>query len=196
MKKQYKTLLIIVTVLAVLQIIGGIVYTSIVGVQEKEYTYVTCTVVEVETEQQEDESYIVKGITVTYENDKGEAVTATMQDFPSSFAEGKSFEARYKDNPLSLSAQKTDWFTPVFLLCLGVCYAIGAIVMFAMRKKMGLYALDNEVKNDDVTIDEDDWHIYDETADAVNKQADEEHDSASKTNPTDENSEELNQQKT
>ncbi len=195
MKKQYKTLLIIIAVLAVLQIVGGIVYTSIVGAQEKEYTYVTCTVVKVETEQQEDESYLVTGITVTYENDKGETITATMQDFPSSFAEGKSFEARYKDNPLSLSAEKTDWFTPVFLLCLGVCYAIGAIVMYAMRKKMGLYALDNEEK-DDTPINEDDWHIYDERADAVNKQVEEETASATQTNLTEENSEELDQQKT
>lgn len=224
MRKQYKTLLIILVVLAVLQIIGGIVYTTLTGINEKKYTYVTCTVTDVQTEQNEDETFTVIGIEVSYRGEDGQTVYAQMQDFPSSFQVGESFEARYVDDPLSLSQEKTDWFTPVFLLVLGIEYAIGAIVMFAMRKKMGLYALQAD-DNENAPIDEDDWHIYEENSqnmpqnereideifplesgeeigqvgfadNQTSTPSDDEATSSPTLNPTEQNSEELNQQKT
>lgn len=157
MKKELKTLWITVVVLAVLQLIGGIAYTAWTAQCERRYTYVDCTVVSVSTSQGEEEgALIVEGITVSYVADGGGTVIAEMEDFPSSFAVGESFRGRYSDDPSLISAKTTDWFTPVFLIILGAMYALAAAVMFILRKKMGLYAMESpdERFEDDGEYDE------------------------------------------
>lgn len=140
MKREFKTLWIAVAVLAVLQLIGGTIYTAATAARERTYTYVECTVIDVRVTEQE-EGVTVEAITVSYTDANGNAVIAEMIDFPSKFSLGSTFEGRYTDDPHKISAQTTDWFTPVFLLILGGAYAIGDIVAFALRKKMGLYAM-------------------------------------------------------
>lgn len=140
MKKELKTLWIVVAVLAVLQIVGGCIYTGWTAVKEKTYTYVDCTVMAVQSTINGD-SVTIDGITVSYVNEQGQTVMAQMADFPTSFAEGETFRARYQDDPLTLSVRQTDWFTPVFLLILGLAYALFDLGALLLRKKMGLYAL-------------------------------------------------------
>lgn len=140
MKKELKTLWIVVAVLAVLQIVGGSVYTGWTAVKEKTHTYVDCTVMAVQSTTDGD-SVTIDGITVSYVNGEGQTVVAQMADFPTSFAEGYTFRARYQDDPLTLSVQQTDWFTPVFLLILGLAYGLLDLLALLLRKKMGLYAL-------------------------------------------------------
>lgn len=164
MKKELKTLWIAVVVLAVLQLIGGIAYTSWTAHCERQYTYVDCTVVSVSTSQGEEEGALtVEGITVSYVASGGETVIAEMEDFPSSFAIGESFRGRYSDDPTLISAKTTDWFTPVFLIILGAMYALAAAVMFILRKKMGLYAMESpdETFEDDGEYDVEDENIDD-----------------------------------
>lgn len=140
MRREFKTLWIAVAVLAVLQLIGGTIYTAATAARERDFTYVECTIVDVKTTEQED-TVTIEEITVSYTDADGNTVTAKMADFPASFSVGSTFEGRYTDDPHKISAQTTDWFTPVFLLILGGAYAIGDIVAFALRKKMGLYAM-------------------------------------------------------
>lgn len=146
MKKELKTVWIVVAVLAILQIIGGSIYTLHTAEQEKRYTYVACTIEEIRTKQDGD-SLIVEGITVSYRADDGSTVTAQMVDFPPRFSEGDTLQGRYVDDPLKISAQQTDWFTPVFLIVLGVAYAAFDVAALLLRKKLGLYALQNAKEN-------------------------------------------------
>lgn len=142
MKKDLRTVWIVVMVLAVLQIAGGSYFTLRTALYEKNYTYVDCTVVSVQSTQEED-SLLVQGITVSYVNEAGETVLAQMEDFPSSFSVGSTFRARYEQDPYSISAQETDWFTPVFLLVLGAGYGLFGLAALLLRKKMGLYAMED-----------------------------------------------------
>ncbi len=142
MKKELKTLWIAVVVLAVLQLIGGTIYTAATAANEKNFTYVDCTVLSVQSKQEED-TLIVTGITVSYTDDAGNAVVAEMADFPASFSVGSVFEGRYSDDPLLISAETTDWFTPVFLIVLGAAYGLFALITWSLRKKMGLYAMED-----------------------------------------------------
>ncbi len=163
MKKEFRTLWIAVAVLAVLQLVGGGVYTAWTAHCEKQYTYVTCTVISVSSSKQEgDDAVTIDGITVSYVNEQGETVVAEMEDFPSSFAVGESFSGRYSDDPTRISAKQTDWFTPVFLIVLGMGYALFDILTFIFRKKMGLYAMVSpaEELSDDEEY-EDDTEEYD-----------------------------------
>lgn len=144
MKKQIKALFIVLIVLSVLQIVGGIVYLSFTAVNDKLYTEVVCTISEVNTiTNEEDESVTVESVIVTYVNGNGESVEATLESFPSSFSVGTKLDGRYKDDPHSISLEKTNWFLPSFMLALGIAYAIGAVVFYVSRKRMGLYALEN-----------------------------------------------------
>lgn len=149
MKRQLKTILIVLIVVAVLQIVGGIVYLSLTAVDEKRYTSVECTITEViskvqENEDGEEETLKIESIIVTYQNANGESVTAELADYPSSFEIGTVLEGRYKDDPSVITLGDTDWFTPALVLVVGVAYGIGAVVMYATRKKTGMYALDNQ----------------------------------------------------
>lgn len=147
MKRELKTLWIVVAVLAVLQIVGGSIYTAITAVRERNYTYVDCTVVSVKTTP-DGENFRVEGITVSYADSTGNTVTADMVDFPSSFSVGSTFRGRYEQDPKAVSAEHTDWFTPVFLIVLGAVYALADIGALLLRKKMGLYAL-NEITDEE-----------------------------------------------
>lgn len=142
MKRDFKILCTAVAVLAVLQIVCGAAYTVYTVKEDSSYTYVECTVLEVKTSQ-EDEAVKVEEITVSYMNEEGRSVVARMADFPERFSVGSVFTGRYRDDPMSISAQKTDFFTPVFLIVLGAAYAIADTVFLLMRKKMGFYAMED-----------------------------------------------------
>lgn len=154
MKKELKILWITVAVLAVLQLIGGTIYTVWTAKEEQKYTYVECTIVSVQSKKEED-TVIIEGITVSYLGDDGTTVIAEMADFPSSFSVGTVFTGRFKNDPLKISAEDTDWFTPVFLIVLGGMYAIIDIALLLFRKKMGLYAMESVA----------DDHIYEDDPD-------------------------------
>lgn len=158
MKRRLTVLWWFVAVLAILQIAGGIVLLVHTAKKEAEYTYVECTVKEVVAEQNGD-TFTVKDLIVTYE-EEGETIIASMADYPKSFAEGSSFTARYSDDKRLLSAEKTDWFSPALLLCLGIAYAIGDIVALALQKKTGLYALQDADGGEE--IEEDEWTLLTE----------------------------------
>lgn len=157
MKKRIKALFVLLVVLAVLQTVGGIVYLSFTAAEDKLYTDVVCTITEVKTtvvepeedgEESEGETVTIDSITVTYQNENGEEVVATLADYPSSFqGVGTVLNGRYKDNPTSITLVQTDWFTPSFVLVMGIAYAVGTTVLFAMRKRMGWYALDDSEKD-------------------------------------------------
>lgn len=159
MKKRIKALFVLLVVLAVLQTVGGIVYLSFTAAEDKRYTDVECTITEVKTTvvepeepaedggESEGESVTIDAIIVTYLNANGEIVEATLADYPSTFQVGTVLNGRYKDNPASITLEQTDWFTPSLLLAMGVAYGIGTIVLFAMRKRMGWYALDEGEKD-------------------------------------------------
>ncbi len=162
MKGQLKTILIVIAVLAVFQIAVGSVFLASTVKQERTYTYVTATITDVQTEKGEEENfYTITSIVVTYQNDNGQMTTATLTDYPSSFEIGTVVQCRYTDNPLSLSTQTTDWFTPIFTICLGAVYAISGVILFAFRKKFGLYAL-QDTENGNFDIQDDDWSIDDD----------------------------------
>lgn len=157
MKKGLVTLFILVAVLAVAQITGGIVYTVMTAKQEARYTYVEATVKEVEIVSGENDSVTVNSITVTYIGADGER-EAKMKNFPSKFSVGTTFTARYDDDPTLLSIESTDWFTPIFLIVLGLLYALGDIIALVNKKNIGLYALSDDGKQ---SIPEDDWSLAD-----------------------------------
>lgn len=162
MKRHLKTLLVVIAVLAVFQIVVGALLLSWTVKTEHSYTYVSATITEIQTEKQQnedgDEYYTVKSVSVTYTNDSGESVTATLADFPYSFELGTVVKCRYTDNPLSLSTQTTDWFTPIFTVSLGAIYAIGGTLLFVFRKNFGLYALEDTEKGD-FEEEDDDWEL-------------------------------------
>lgn len=157
MKKELKTIWIAVAVLALAQIIGGCIFTARTAAAEHSYTYVDCTVVSVRSTQEGD-TVTVTGITVSYPDQEGKTVEAQMADFPTKFSVGSKFRGRYQQDPQIVSAQQTDWFTPVFLIVLGVAYALGDLAVLLLRKKMGLYALEEtrrEEPEDEEVISED-----------------------------------------
>lgn len=161
MKRQLKVFLIILTVIAIIHIVGGAVYLATTSVGEREYTYVVCTIEEILSTPSENDTYTVQEIRVSYQNEKGETVFATLLDYPSSFSVGAKIEGRYKDNPFEISCEKTNWFYPSLVMIVGVVYAVIVIVLLAMRKKMGLYALESVEKTADL-VEEDDWTIFEE----------------------------------
>ncbi len=140
MKKELKTLWLVIAVLAVLQIFGGSVYTAMTAAKERDYTYVDCTIVSVQSTQDGD-TVQIQSVTVTYLNTEGNTVTAQLQDLPERFSVGETFRGRYENDPEKISAEKTDWFTPIFLIVLGAAYGLFDVAAWLLRKKMGLYAL-------------------------------------------------------
>lgn len=154
--KQLKIIWIIVVVLAVLQIVGGCVYTAWTVKDEQRYTYVDCVIDGIDSVQDGD-NYKIESVTVSYFMD-GASVSAILVDYPAKIELGATLSGRYAENPTEVSCKTTDWFTPIFLICLGVAYAIGAAVAFVLRKKMGLYAIVDEVGGDE-ELDDDDWTL-------------------------------------
>lgn len=142
MKKELKTIWVVVAVLAVLQILGGSVYTAMTAAKERNYTYVDCTIVSVQSTQ-DDDSVQIQSVTVTYLDREGNTVTAQLQDLPERFAVGETIRGRYADDPQKISTEKTDWFTSVFLIVLGTAYGLFDVGAWLLRKKMGLYALED-----------------------------------------------------
>lgn len=180
MKRQLKTILILVIVIAILQIVGGIVYLSLTSAEDKSYTSVECTITDVVSHTQtsedgESETVIIESIIVTYQNANGESVTAKLADYPSSFEVGTVLSGRYKDDPSTITLEDTDWSTPTLVLVVGVVYGIGAVVLYATRKKMGMYALDSEAADtaDEAEEEEQDTYSPPQTLDSSTLGADE-----------------------
>lgn len=169
MKREFKIIWLCVAILAVLQLVGGIVYTSYTAKLEREFTYVECTVAEVQTKKDEDSedenALIIEKIIVTYKNSAGETVDAEMTDYPQSFAIGSTFTGRYTDDPHKISAEHTDWFTPVFLIVLGALYAIADIAALLFRKHTGLYAMEAVGEEYEENADSDSSTRDDDTSD-------------------------------
>ncbi len=163
MRRSYLAIWIIIVIFAVLQTVGGAVYLALSIEKENAYTYVDCTIENIVSEPsgESDETYIVKSITVSYTNENGEKVIAEMIDFPQSFQEGSTFIGRYLDNPLEISAESKDLSLQYFTLCLGIVYAIAAVLLFVYRRKLGLYALE-DVERNMVIEEDDDWTLVDD----------------------------------
>lgn len=166
MKKQLKTILILLIVIAVLHIVGGIVYISFTAAEDKRYTSVECTISEVNVskseanEDGEGENVTIESVVVTYKNAQGELVEARLADFPQSFEVGSVLNGRYKDDAHSITLDSTDWFTPSLVLFIGGMYGIGAGVLFATRRKAGMYALDTEAQDKAPEVEEDEQGSY------------------------------------
>lgn len=174
MRKDLLTIFIVVAVLAVCQIVGGVVYTVYTARKDASFDYYDCTIVEIETEKVEtdtedgEEQFTIKSVKVQYTLSDGTEVEAYATQYPSSLAVGTEFVGRVSrdSNSLDVSAETTDWFTPIFMIALGVVYAIIDLLFFIFRKKTGLYAL-KDVSNEYVEIEEDDWTIADNADKAV-----------------------------
>lgn len=166
MRRSYLSIWIIIVVFAVLQTVGGAVYLALSVQKENAYTYVECKIEEIISEPSEAEegTYVVKSITVSYTNEKGESVLAKMSDYPQSFQEGSTFVGRYLTNPLEISAKSKDLSLQCFTLCLGIVYSVVAVLLFVYRKKLGLYALE-DVRKDNL---EEDAETSDEENDEEN----------------------------
>lgn len=161
MRRSYLAIWIMIVIFAVLQTVGGAVYLALSIEKENAYTYVECTIENIVSEPsgESDETYIVKSVTVSYTNEKGEEILAELIDYPQSFTEGTTFTGRYLDDPLEISTESKDLSLQYFTLCLGVVYAIASVLLFVYRRKLGLYALEDVEGN--MVIEDDDWTLVD-----------------------------------
>ncbi len=171
MRKDFLTIFIAIAILAVLQIVGGTIYTITTAVVESKYTYYDCTIVEIETEKVESdtdseiEQYKIKNVKVSYTLADGTEIIANASYYPTPLAVGDVFVGRVSSDSTSdsVSSETTDWFTPIFMIVLGVVYALIDLLFFVFRKKTGLYAL-KDVSEEYVEIEDDDWTIENRSA--------------------------------
>ena len=78
---------------------------------------------------------------------------------PPRLEEGREIEVRFnKENPDVVTAEMIDWFPAVFLLALGVLYAVGGLLVVIFRKKAGYYAI-VEQTDEPTPIEDDDFSI-------------------------------------
>lgn len=162
MNPKLKRLIIFVVVISTILTVGGIVYTSFLGVENSQYTKTMGTVVEIENEKTGEYTAVVKSVTVSYETPDGTKTNKLSGVLPFSFEEGTEVEVRFQnDNPDYVTAEMIDWFPAVFLIVLGVLYAVGGSVVVVFRKKAGYYAI-VEQSNDPIPIEDDGFSIADQ----------------------------------
>lgn len=156
MKNRNVKLIIFSFVLAAILVVGGVVYVSLTAVDAARYQSVMATVVQVKTEKKDENSVVVKSVTVQYETPQGTVRDDLSGQLPDKLQEGGTLSVRYKKSDTSfVTAERIDWGTPIFLLVIGVLYAVGSIVFVHLRKKAGDYALyDGSVEGDGVFEDE------------------------------------------
>ena len=162
MNPKLKRLIIFVVVISSVLLVGGIVYTSLLGVANNQYTKTTATISAVETEQKGEQSFVIKSVSVTYTTPDGTRTNKLTGVLPHSIKEGAELEVRYKkDNPDTVTAEMIDWFPAVFLLILGVLYSVGGAMVITFRKKAGYYAI-VEQTNDPTPLEDDGFSIADQ----------------------------------
>ncbi|MCM1290101.1 MAG: DUF3592 domain-containing protein [Corallococcus sp.] len=155
MKPRNLKIVIFAVVLAVILIAGGVTYVSVTAVNAAKYQTVSATVVEISTEKKDENTVIVTGVAVRYETAGGVVQNKLSGQFPKELKEGSQISVRYKkDDVTFVTAEHVDWGTPIFLLVLGVLYAVGSGVFIYLRKKAGDYAIyDGTVEGDGVFED-------------------------------------------
>lgn len=159
MNTRLKKLIIIVVVISSVLIIGGVIYTSILGVEANQYSKTMGTISKIEIEEKEENTVVVKWASVTYETPQGTKTNKLIGVLPPRLEEGREIEVRFnKENPDVVTAEMIDWFPAVFLLALGVLYAVGGILVVIFRKKAGYYAI-VEQTDEPTPIEDDDFSI-------------------------------------
>jgi hypothetical protein len=162
MNPRLKKLIAFVVVISTILIVGGVVYTSLLGVENSQYTKTTATITHIETEKKGENTFIVKSASVTYDTPEGTKVNKLSGVLPVSLKEGGQVEVRFNNaNPDSVTAEMIDWFPAVFLLILGVLYAVGGAVVVVLRKQAGYYAI-VEQNNEPCPLEDDDFSIADQ----------------------------------
>ena len=141
---------------------GGVVYTSLLGVEKSHYTTTVGTIAEIETETTGEYTVIVKSATVTYETPDGTKTNKLTGVLPSRMEKGAEVEVRYNNENTDLvTAEKIDWFPAVMLLVIGVLYAVGGTMVVVFKKKAGYYAI-VEQTNDPIPLEDDDFSLVDQ----------------------------------
>lgn len=162
MNPKLKKLIAFVVVISTILIVGGIVYTSFLGVENKQYTKTTATIAKIESEQTGEHTFVVKGATVTYDTPQGTKTNKLQGILPFRLEEGAEVEVRFKNEDVDyVTAEMINWFPAVFLLVLGVLYAVGGAMLIVFRKKAGYYAI-VEQNNDPLPIEDDGFSIADQ----------------------------------
>ena len=156
MKNRNTKLIIFTIVLAAILIAGGVTYVSITAVNAAKFETVTAIVTEITTEQKDENSVTVTGVTVRYETSDWTTESKLSGQLPKELKEGGSLIVRYKKDDVSfVTTEYVDWGTPIFLLVIGVLYAVGSGVFIYLRKRAGDYALyDGTIEGDGVFEDE------------------------------------------
>ena len=159
MNSRLKKLIIIVVVISSVLTIGGVIYTSILGVEANQYSKTMGTISKIEIEEKEENTVVVKWASVTYETPQGTKTNKLIGVLPPRLEEGREIEVRFhKENPDVVTAEMIDWFPAVFLLVLGVLYAVGGLLVVIFRKKAGYYAI-VEQTDEPTPIEDDDFSI-------------------------------------
>ena len=113
----------------------------------------------IEIEEKEENTVVVKWASVTYETPQGIKTNKLIGVLPPRLEEGREIEVRFnKENPDVVTAEMIDWFPAVFLLALGVLYAVGGLLVVIFRKKAGYYAI-VEQTDEPTPIEDDDFSI-------------------------------------
>ena len=71
MNTRLKKLIILVVVISTILTVGGVVYTSMLGVENNKYTTTMGTIAEIETETKGENTVVVKWASVTYQTAQG-----------------------------------------------------------------------------------------------------------------------------
>ena len=162
MNPKLKKIVILVIVMSVILTIGGVVYTSLLGVENSQYTKTMATIVEIETEQAGDNAFIVKGAVVSYETPEGMVTSSLKGVLPNRLEIGAQVEVRFKnDDVAQVTTEMIDWFPAVMLLILGVLYAVCGAMIIVFKKKAGYYAI-VEQTNDPAPLEDDEFSIADQ----------------------------------
>ncbi len=166
MKNKNTKLLIFSFVLAAILVVGGVVYVSLTAADAARYKNVTATVVQVKSENKDENSVVIKAVTVQYETPQGTVQNDLLGQLPDKLQEGGNLSVRYKKSDASfVTAERIDWGTPIFLLVIGVLYTVGSGVFVYLRKKAGDYALyDGSVEGDGVFEEEPETETEQENA--------------------------------
>jgi hypothetical protein len=167
MNPRLKKLIAFVVVISTILIVGGVVYTSLLGVENSQYTKTTATIVDFDVvsvgEKNGIEQFEIKNVRVTYETPDGTKInTLSGVVMKRSYYIDEQVEVRFNNaNPDIVKIEMIDWFPAVFLLILGVLYAVGGAVVVVLRKQAGYYAI-VEQNNEPCPLEDDDFSIADQ----------------------------------
>lgn len=144
MTKRFKLWLTACFALAAALLAGGIVYTSLTAAENSRYVYTQAEITEINSVENADGTYDITGVTIRYETEKGTVGVLLEKGLPAELKTGAEISVRYlKTDPAKPSTQRTDWFSPAFLIALGVMYSAIGAAMLLVRKRAGHYAMTN-----------------------------------------------------